>query len=101
MRSEPIRPHYVNIASGSFYWCVFLFCVWVQLFYFFSLSFKKNKCAASVLVTKTMTIKTDCNTEHRPCILAVLAVLWRWLVRLCSAADVYILSPGFVLKFVD
>jgi hypothetical protein len=27
--------------------------------------------------------KTDCNTEHRPCILAVLAVLWRWLVRLC------------------
>jgi hypothetical protein len=44
--------------------------------------------------------KTDCNTEHRPCILAVLAVLWRWLVRLCFVADVYILSPGFVLKFV-
>ncbi len=26
--------------------------------------------------------KTDCNTEHRPCILAVLAVPVAWAVRL-------------------
>jgi hypothetical protein len=35
------------------------FCsvLWVQLFYFFSLSFKKNKCAALRWLTKTMTKK--------------------------------------------
>jgi hypothetical protein len=41
----------------QFFWRGFLFCVWVQLFYFFSLSFKKNKCAALRWLTKTMTKK--------------------------------------------
>lgn len=36
MRSEPIRPHYVNVASGSFFFGVgFCSVLWVQLFYFF------------------------------------------------------------------
>jgi hypothetical protein len=48
-----------------------------------------------VLAYKNHDKKTDCNTGHRPCILAVQAVLWRGLVRLCFVADVYILSPGF------
>jgi hypothetical protein len=46
MRSEPIMPHYVNVASGSFLWRGFLLRgVGLQLFYFFSV-FQKNKCAA-------------------------------------------------------
>ena len=44
MRSEPIMPHYVNVASGSFLWRGFLLC--------------------GVSYAKTMTEKTDCNTEE-------------------------------------
>ena len=42
MRSEPIRPHYVNVASGSFFWRGFLFCVRGALVYFFCKYFFKN-----------------------------------------------------------
>lgn len=70
MRSEPIMPHYVNVASVSFFWRGFLFCVSAAALLFFSLPFKKNKCAALRWLTKTMTRKTDCNTGHRP-------VFWR------------------------
>ena len=40
MRSEPIRPHYVNVASGSFFWRGFLFCVaGAALLFFFFIGF--------------------------------------------------------------
>ena len=36
----------------------------LQLFYFFSLSFKKNKCAASAVATKTMTKKLTATPQQ-------------------------------------
>lgn len=40
MRSEPIRPHYVNVASGSFFMAwVFCFVVLAALVYFFANTF--------------------------------------------------------------
>lgn len=56
MRSEPIRPHYVNVASVSFFWRGFLFCVaGAALLFFYSSALylaKKNKCAARALAQK-------------------------------------------------
>lgn len=41
--SEPIRPHYVNIASGSFLWHVFFASWrWLHLFIFFANTFLKT-----------------------------------------------------------
>jgi hypothetical protein len=40
--SEPIMPHYVNIASGSFFWRVFLLRGVGALVYFFVNTFLKT-----------------------------------------------------------
>jgi hypothetical protein len=55
----------------------------LQLFYFFSVFSKKINVLQVRWLTKTIDKKTACNTEHRPCILAVLAVLVGGLLRLC------------------
>jgi len=100
MRSEPIRPHYVNIASGSFFGVGFCSVCWLQLFYFFSLSLKKNKCAALRWLTKTMTKKLTA-TPYTALSFGGVSRAVGGLFRLCISVDVYILSPGFALKFVD
>jgi len=44
MRSEPIRPHYVNIASGSFFWRGFLLsCCWCTCLFFCKYFFKNYR----------------------------------------------------------
>jgi hypothetical protein len=67
----------------QFFWRGFLFVCWLAALLFFFLHFKKNKCAAMCVSYKNHDKKTDCNTEHRPCILAVLAVLVCGLFGFC------------------
>jgi hypothetical protein len=43
IRSEPIRPHYVNVASGRFFWRGFLLRVVGCTFYQQPISVEKNK----------------------------------------------------------
>jgi len=74
--------------------------LWVQLFYFFCLSFKKNKCAALRWLTKTMTKKLPATPNTALSFGGVSCAV----ALACSAlfvVDVYILSLGFVLKSVD
>jgi hypothetical protein len=82
------------------------FCsvLWVQLFYFFSLSFKKNKCAASVLAYKNHDNKNWLQHRRRLgsfgfCVwVQALAVLRGWACSALLAVDVYIQLLGFLLN---
>jgi hypothetical protein len=64
------------------------FCsvLWVQLFYFFSLSFKKNKCAASVLAYKNHDKKKLAATPQKACVLWVCVLAQAFAVPVGRAA---------------
>jgi len=57
MRSKPIRPHYVNIASGSFFGVGFCSCCGCSAFIFFLCLLKKINVLQVCWLTKTMTKK--------------------------------------------
>jgi len=76
--------HYVNIASGSFFWRGFLFVCRLALVYFFANTFlklqihlQKNKVVLVRWLTKTMT-KKNC-LHHR-----IAAMAWVCALACCG-----------------
>ncbi len=74
MRSEPIMPHYVNVASGKFFWRGFLLRAVAALVCFFANTFLqtidficKKQSSASVLAAKTMTKKLPAPRRRLVC----------------------------------
>ena len=86
MRSEPIRPHYVNIASGSFFGVVFCSCVACTCLFFCKYFFynnrshlQKDKVVQVRWPRKKHDKKTGCNNAGS----AALA-FWRRCGRVCE-----------------
>jgi len=65
-----IMPHYVNVASGSFFGAGFCSVCGLQLFYFFSVFSKKINVLQVCWLTKTMTKKLTATPNTAP-------VFWR------------------------
>jgi hypothetical protein len=72
------------LASGSFFWRGFLFCVLACSSFIPALYFGGINVLQCVPPAKTMTIKTDCNNAEGFCVLAL--CVSKSLSRACGSA---------------